>query len=240
MKEDQSFPDKEFDNILKENHKKAYSNINTSLYNEIVKASNKIEGTEDENLVAETVKNLRERFKEEDLNQVTNIFIYCQRFLSTNDNHVPMPSQLCLSLGRLFTEENLHYAAAKVYNEDQMVSGCALSFVGYLGMVDIHTSYVLQFIEENFEGFSPNNKTECIFQLKATLKDNKTAQEIIAKSGITEYRLQFGTDSNSISTPVKFNLTSASKNDTNKATPPEKIPNQEVPKTPKPWWKFWA
>jgi hypothetical protein len=144
--------------------------------------------------------------KTKDLNQVTEIFIYCQSFLSSNEEPLPIPSQLCISVGKLFTNANLHYTATKVYSGDEIEGGCALSFLGYLAMHENHTPWVLHFINENFKGFSHNKKTECIFQLKETLPDNEIAKQIIKDSGITEYRLIFSTQTDSTSKPITFQI----------------------------------
>jgi hypothetical protein len=199
------------------------------------------------------ISDLRERFKNEDLNKITEIFNYCQSFLSTNEEPLPMPSQLCISIGKLFTNENLHYTASKVYSKDEIEGGCALSFLVYLGMHEHHTNYVLSFINKNFEGFSKNKKTECVFQLKEALPDNEIAKQIIKDSGITEYVLTFSTEIESTSKPIDFQIdniesnlkTNAQKSDLTKTvtSQTERITDSHPTSDPEsklPWWRFWS
>lgn len=221
----------EFQKILKQQHKNAIENVNNTLYNDILKTAKIVEETEDKSNLKKTVNNLRERFKNEDLNQVTDIFIYCQSFLSSNEKPVPMPSQLCISIGKLFTKENLLYTASKVYSKNEIEGGCALSFLGYLAMHVHNAPFVLSFIKENFKGFSQNKKTECVFQLKEILPDNEIAKQIVEKSGITEHKLIFSTEEDSTSKPIKFQIDNivSSRNT-----------NLHEPKSKSAWWNFWS
>ncbi|SHH21634.1 hypothetical protein SAMN05421866_2262 [Chryseobacterium oranimense] len=232
----------EFQKIVLQQHENANKNINKELYDEILKTAEIIEKSDRSN-TKEILNKLRERFKNEDLNQVTDIFIYCQNFLSTNEEPLPLPSQLCIAIGKLFTNENLHYTSSKVYSDDQIDGGSALSFLVYLAMHEKHTPYVLDFIKENFKGFSRNKKTECVFQLKETLPENEIAQQIIKDSGITKYELIFSTEEDSISTPVTFKMDHFEKADDNvKQDSQDLKSNISVPetKTKSQWWKFWA
>jgi len=230
MSENNQSPLDGFLGILKQQQEKSVEKINMALYDDIVNTAEVLKKAKDEAVQAEVVANLRNRFKNEDLNQVTDLFIYCQRFLSENGNPVPMASQLCISIGKLFTNENLHYAAVKVYSDDETESGAALSFLGYLALIEQHTSYVLNFIKENFAGFSQNNKTECVFQLKDILADNEIAKQIVADSGITRYELSFSTGTDSSSKPITFKLDNTDKS-------ADAI--VEEPKPKRPWWQFW-
>lgn len=228
----------EFQKILSQQHENANKSINKDLYNEILKTTEIIEGTKEKTNTKEIVNKLRERFKDEDLNQVTDLFIYCQGFLSTNEEPLPMPSQLCIAIGKLFTKENLHYTASKVYSEDEIDGGSALSFLGYLAMHEQHTSYILNFIKENFKGFSKNKKTECVFQLKETLPENEIAKQIIKDSGITKYELIFSTEEDATSTPITFMINNFEKEENNSKQNFQNVkPNIEETKSP--WWKFW-
>lgn len=231
MSENNQSPLDGFLGILKQQHEKSIENINMALYDDIVNTTELIEGTKDEDVRKEAVASLRNRFKNENLNQVTDIFIYCQRFLSENENPLPMPSQLCVSIGKLFTHENLHYAASKIYSPDETESGAALSFLGYLALIEQHTFYVLNFIKENFAGFSQNNKTTCVFQLKEILPDHKIAKQIVADSGITKYELSFSTSTDSSSVPITFQIGNI---DNSANTRVEEL------KAKRPWWQFWS
>jgi hypothetical protein len=175
--EDKKSPLDQFQEILEQQHKNATRSVNDNLLNVILKTAKIVEENKDETKLKEIISDLRERFKNENLNQVTEIFKYCQSFLSTNEDPLPTPSQLCISIGKLFTNENLHYTASKVYSKDEIEGGCALSFLGYLAMHEHHTDYILSFINGNFEGFSKNKKTECVFQLKEALPDNEIAKQ---------------------------------------------------------------
>lgn len=217
--------------ILKEQHTNSIETVNKSLYEDICNASVIFEKTDDSATKKEIIEKLRERFKDSDLNQVTDIFIYCQSFLSSNENRLPMPSMLCIAIGKSFTKGNLYYTASKVYSNDEVEGDCALFFLVYLAMHEHHTSYVLNFIKENFKGFSQNKKTECVFQLKEVLPDNETAIQIIKDSGITEYKLIFGTNIDSTSKPITFQK---QKNKNSSKT------NIQEPKSNLPWWKFWG
>ncbi|SDD75736.1 hypothetical protein [Pedobacter soli] len=230
MSKDNQSPLDGFLEILIQQHEKSAENINTALYDDIVNTAEILKKTEDDAVRTEAVASLRNRFKNEDLNQVTDIFIYCQRFLSENDDPLPMASQLCISIGKLFTNENLHYAVGKVYSRDETESGAALSFLGYLALIEQHTFYVLNFIKENFAGFSPNNKTTCVFQLKEILPDNEIAKQIVVNSGITRYELSFSTDIDSSSKPITFQ--------TGKVDGSFNAGMEEL-KPKRPWWKFW-
>lgn len=228
----------EFQKILSQQHENAKKSINKELYNEILKTAEIIDGKKEKTDTKEIVDKLRERFKNEDLNQVTDLFIYCQGFLSTNEIPLPLPSQLCIAIGKLFTEKNLHYTASKVYSDDEIDGGSALSFLGYLAMHEKHLSYVLNFIKENFKGFSKNKKTECVFQLKETLPENEIAKQIIKNSGITKYELTFSTEEDATSTPITFMTNNFGKEDNNSKKNFQNVkPNAEETKSP--WWKFW-
>ncbi|WP_196894656.1 hypothetical protein [Aureivirga marina] len=252
MKNNNMDPLEEFQKILNEQHENAVSGINQKLFDDIIKTAKIAEKTEDDEEFKDLTNNLRERFKNEDLNQVTDLFIYCQGFLSRNDDPVPMPSKLCISLGKLFTEENLYYTACKIYDQDEIESGCALSFLGYLAIFEQHESYIFNFLNENFEGFSQNKKTECVYQLKSIFPENEIAKKIIDKSGITEYKLVFSTDEDSSSKPITFKLENEKRNKENQSTSESKISsennkkddfinNTEEKKNPKRvWWKFWG
>ncbi|WP_293789409.1 hypothetical protein [uncultured Pedobacter sp.] len=216
--------------ILKEQHGKSAENINTALYEDIVNTAEVVKMTEDDAVRTQVLASLRNRFKDEDLNQVSDVFIYCQRFLSANEDPLPMASQLCISIGKLFTNENLHYAAGKVYSGDETESGAALSFLGYLALIDQHTLYVLNFIKENFAGFSQNNKVTCVFQLKEILPDNEIARQIVADSGITRYELSFSTDTDSSSKPITFQIGEVDESINS---------GREELKPKRQWWRFW-
>ena len=242
--------------ILKEQEEKNVRKINENLYDDICRTAEIVNKTENESEVKEIKNKLLERFKNVDLNQVTDLFIYNQMFFTTNENPLPTPSILCINIGKLFTEENLHYIATKVYSSDELEGGCALSFLGYLALIEnegtyIHRNYVLNFIKDNFEGFSQNKKTECVFQLKKYLSDDKIAQQIIAESGITEYVLTFSTEEYSTSKPITFKLRKEgnSKNENSTEEPlSKKTDDFENTKTTVinkksqnklPWWQFW-
>ena len=245
-----------FLNILKEQEDRVVGNINKTLYDDICRTAETFDKTENESERKAIKENLRERFKNTDLNQVTELFIYNQMFFTTNENPLPTASALCINIGNLFTEENLHYAATKVYSSDEVEGGVALSFLGYLAIIEnkgtyIHRDYVLNFIKENFSGFSQNKKTECVFQLKNYLSDDKIAQQIISDSGITEYKLVFSTGEDSSSKPITFKF-KHEKNDNEKQSISEsKISiqskekenidtnTQKINEHKYPWWQFW-
>ncbi|NTD99973.1 hypothetical protein G6M26_42795 [Agrobacterium tumefaciens] len=229
MSENNQSPLDGFLGILKRQQEKSIENINMALYDDIINTSKLVEGAKDEDFRTEAITSLRNRFKNEDLNQVTDIFIYCQRFLSENENPLPMPSQLCISIGTLFTNINLHYAASKVYSDDETESGAALSYLGYLALIEQHTLYVLNFIKDNFAGFSENNKTTCVFQLKEILPDNKIAKQIVADSGITKYELSFSTSTDSSSIPITFQIGNI-----------DNIASVKELKPKRAWWQFWS
>lgn len=241
--------------ILKEQEDKIVSNINQNLYDDICRTAEIVDKTENEAEVKEIKNKLLERFKNVDLNQVTDLFIYNQMFFTTNEDPLPTPSILCINIGKLFKEENLHYTATKVYSNDEVEGGSALSFLGYLALHEHHKSYVLNFINENFEGFSQNKKTELVFQLKNYLPDDNVAKEIVNNSGITEYKLTFSTEEDSSSRPITFKF----KNDetekfngvikdnedlksTNTKNNAENIISNSVNEkldVKTPWWQFW-
>lgn len=240
MKNETTSPLEEFQKILSQQYENASESINKELYNEISKSAEIIEATKEKTRTKEIVDKLRERFKNEDLNQVTELFIYYQGYLSTNEEPLPLPSQLCIAIGKLFTNENLHYTASKVYSEDEIDGGSALSFLGYLAMHEQHTSYVINFIKENFKGFSQNKKTECVFQLKEVLPENEIAKKIIKDSGITKYELIFSTEKDSTSTPITFKIDNLKKKDSNSNLNLQNLkPDIQETKTKSPWWKFW-
>ncbi|OUL60250.1 hypothetical protein [Flavobacterium sp. AJR] len=240
MKENEINPLEAFQKIVLQQHESAHASINKELYNEILKTAELIEIKDDKSNLKEIVDNLREKFKNEDLNQVTNLFIYCQSFLSTNEEPLPLPSQLCIAIGKLFTYENLHYTASKVYSDDEIEGGSALSFLGYLAMHEQHIPYVLNFIKDNFKGFSNNKKTECVFQLKELLPENEIAKQIVKDSGITKYELTFSTEQDSTSTPVTFKKDNFKKEENNaKLNFQEQESNYQKTKLKLPWWKFW-
>ena len=173
-------------------------------------------------------------------------------FFTTNEDPLPTPSILCINIGKLFEEENLHYTASKVYSSDEVEGGSALSFLGYLALHEHHKSYVLTFIKENFEGFSQNKKTELVFQLKNYLPDDAVAKEIVEKSGITEYKLVFSTEEDSSSRPITFRFKNDKLNEVNKSKEDLKSTNiesdKEITRTKSnnekievktPWWQFW-
>jgi hypothetical protein len=239
--------------FLNQQHKSVEQGINKALLNDILQTAEVIEENNDETKQKEIITDLKDRFKKEDLNQLTDIFNYCQSFFSTNEEPLPLPSQLCISVGKLFTNENLHYTAGKVYSKDEITGGCALSFLVYLAMYEHHTDYVLNFIKGNFEVLSQNKKTECIFQLKQTVPDNEVAKQIIKDSGITEYKLIFSTEVDSTSKPITFridNIENNLKTSTQQIRLTETVTSQteniaeshmaNVPESKLPWWKFWS
>jgi hypothetical protein len=241
--------------ILKEQEEKIVSNINQNLYEDICRTAEILDKTENESEVKEIKKKLLERVKNIDMNQVTDLFIYNQMFFTTNEDPLPTPSILCLNIGKLFKEENLHYTAAKVYSNDEIEGSSALSFLGYLALHEHHRSYVLNFIKENFDGFSQNKKTELVFQLKNYLPNDTVAKEIVNHSGITEYRLTFSTEKESSSKPItfkfkndeieKFNDVVNSNKDiksTKTESNTESIVSNSLNKKLEakiPWWQFW-
>lgn len=70
----------EFQKIVLQQHENANKNINKELYVEILKTAEIIEKSDRSN-TKEIVNKLRERFKNEDLNQVTDIFIHQLKFI---------------------------------------------------------------------------------------------------------------------------------------------------------------
>lgn len=244
MKENSSNPLNDFQEFLGQQHQNAVKGINRALFDDIVNTAKNIEENKGVINLKEVVDELRERFKNEDLNQVTDIFIYSQCFLSSNEEPLPRTSQLCINIGKLFDESNLNYIIEKIYTDGEVESGSALSFLGYLALYDNHTSYVLNFIKENFEGFSRNKKTECVFQLKEIFPDNPIVQQIIEESGIKEYTLVFSTGVEGTSTPVTYKMNnvpvnigdSLESNDADNSNQDKEI-NEHKPK--QSWWKFW-
>ncbi|MCJ8154420.1 hypothetical protein MKJ01_11670 [Chryseobacterium sp. SSA4.19] len=242
----------DFLNIIKEHHTHSVEKVNRSLYDDICKTAEIIERTESETEEIAIKESLRERFKNVDLNQVTDLFIYNQMFFTSNEDPLPTASILCINIGKLFTEQNLHYIVAKVYSRNEIEGGCALSFLGYLALQEHHRNYILNFIKENFEGFSKNKKTECVFQLKNYLSDDKIAQQIISDSGITEYLLTFSTEEDSSSRPITFNLENGKNTGTGESneilhssrkesTTENNILKKSGEKlnSDSPWWQFW-
>ena len=243
-----------FLNILKENHNNSVEKTNMSLYDDICQTAKIIDRVESETEKKAIKDSLRERFKNVDLNQVTDLYIYNQMFFTSNEDPLPTPSILCINIGKLFTEQNLHYIATKVYSDDEIEGGCALSFLGYLALLEnegtyIHRNYVLSFIKDNFEGFSQNKKTECVFQLKNYLSDDEIAQQIINDSGITEYILTFSTEEDSSSRPINFKFNNdkieksseslkTTKVESNKENTITKSINKKL-ELKAPWWQFW-
>ena len=243
-----------FLNILKENHNNSVEKVNMSLYDDICQTAEIIDRAESETEEKAIKDSLRERFKNVDLNQVTDLYIYNQMFFTSNEDPLPTPSILCINIGKLFTEQNLHYIATKVYSNDEIEGGCALSFLGYLALLEnegtyIHRDYVLSFIKDNFEGFSQNKKTECVFQLKNYLSDDVIAQQIINDSGITEYILTFSTEEDSSSIPITFKFNNdkieksseslkTTKVESNKENTITKSINEKL-ELKAPWWQFW-
>lgn len=243
-----------FINILKENHNNSVKKINMSLYNDICQTAEIIDRAESETEKKAIKDSLQERFKNIDLNQVTELYIYNQMFFTSNEDPLPTPSILCINIGKLFTEQNLHYIATKVYSNDEVESGCALSFLGYLALLEnkgtyIHRNYVLSFIKDNFEGFSQNKKTECVFQLKNYFSDDEIAQQIINDSGITKYILTFSTEEDSSSRPITFKFNNdkieksseslkRSKVESNKENTIAKSISEKL-ELKAPWWQFW-
>jgi len=232
--------------ILKEQEEKTINNINQELYADIYKTAEIVDKTENQIEVKEIKNKLIEKFKNINLNQVTDLFIYNQMFFTSNENPLPTPSILCINIGKMFTEQNLHYIATKVYSNDEIEGGCALSFLGYLALLEnegtyIHRDYVLSFIKDNFEGFSQNKKTECVFQLKNYLSDDEIAQQIINDSGITEYILTFSTEEDSSSRPItfKFNNDKIEKSSENLKTKKVESKINEKLELKAPWWQFW-
>lgn len=244
-----------FLNIVKEQEDRVVENINKTLYDDVCRTAEIFDKTENESERKAIKENLRERFKNKDLNQVTDMFIYNQMFFTTNENPLPTVSALCINIGKLFTKENLHYAATKVYSCDEVEGGAALSFLGYLAILEnegtyIHRDYVLDFIKENFSGFSQNKKTECVFQLKNYLSDDKIAQQIISDSGITEYKLVFSTGEDTSSKPITFKFKNEKNDNEKQSISDSKISiegnkkeninnNEEIKKPIYPWWQFW-
>lgn len=252
--EENNNPLDRFLKILKEQEEKIVSNINQELYDDICKTAEIFDRAESETEEKSIKESLRERFKNVDLNQVTDLYIYNQMFFTSNEDPLPTPSILCINIGKLFTEQNLHYVATKVYSNDETEGGCALSFLVYLAFLEIegtyiHRDYVLGFIKDNFEGFSQNKKTECVFQLKKYLSDDVRAQQIIDDSGITEYVLTFSTEEDSTSRPItfKFNNDKIEKSgDSLNTTDPESNKENIIAKSinkdselKAPWWQFW-
>lgn len=94
---------------------------------------------------------------------------------------------------------------------------------------------LLNFIKENFSGFSQNKKTECVFQIKEILPDNEIAKQIIKDSGITKYELVFSTEVDSSSKPVTFKIENANKEMEISLNNVKKESNLKSP-----WWKFWS
>jgi hypothetical protein len=248
MEENKKSPFEGFQEILEQQQSNAIGKINSVLFNDILETAKIIENNNGNLDLSETLRNLRERFKNEDLNQVTEIFIYSQSFLSTNEDPLPMSSQLCISIGKLFTNKNLHYTASKVYSKDEIEGGCALSFLVYLAIHEQHTSYILSFIKDNFEGFSQNEKTKCVFQLRDALPDNEIATQIVKNSGITKYELTFSTEVESISKPITFQIENNEDSaDTKieeselKFEEPNLIEKDAISSNPKSkkWFEFW-
>lgn len=246
---------KEFLNLVQEKYNNSVEKVNMALYDDICRTAELLERTENESDEKAIVENLRDRFKNVDLNEVTDLFIYHQMFFTSNEDPLPTPSVLCINIGKLFTEENLRHIATKVYSRDETEGGCALSFLGYLALQEHHRTYILNFIKDNFEGFSQNKKTECVFQLKNYLSDDKIAQQIIRDSGITEYILTFSTEEDSSSRPVTFKLdvennegieqsgkglNSPEEDSTTQNMIPKNAENaDEKLKIHFPWWQFW-
>jgi len=244
----------EFFNLLNEKHSHSVEKINKALYDDICKTAEIIDKTESEAEKKALKESLRERVKNIDLNQVTDLFIHNQMFFTSNEDPLPTASLLCITIGKLFTEQNLRYIASKVYSDDPLEGGCALSFLVYLTLLEnegmyMHRDYILSFIKENFEGFSQDNKTKCVFQLDNYLPDDKVAQQIIHDSGITAYVLTLSTGEDSISRPItfKFDNDAIAKSSKRVETIATKSPKETIEpkvKTEKlalktPWWQFW-
>jgi len=207
MKGNEKSPLEGFLEIAREDRRRSREKINENLLEQILRTSEEFDKVQSNELKRKNVVNeLRTRLKGTDLNEVFEIYIYCQKFMSTNEVPVPTPSILCINVGKNFTHKNLHEVASRIYIGEQIESGCALTYLIYLAIYDEHSSYVLDFIKDNFEGFSHNNKTDCVFLLKDLLPDNEVAQQIVNDSGIVERKLIFSSSVESSSKPITFKL----------------------------------
>ena len=113
-----------FLNILKENHNNSVEKVNMSLYDDICQTAEILERTESENEKKAIKDSLRERFKNVNLNQVTDLFIYNQMFFTSNEDPLPTPSILCINIGKLFTKQKLTFESLPTIGQVKgLVSG---------------------------------------------------------------------------------------------------------------------
>lgn len=240
-----------FLNLLKEDHNNAYEKINQSLLKDISKIAELSGINRQDPLIDELINGINKRLEKGDKNQITDLFIYFQKFHTNNEEPVSIPSKICISIGKLFTNKNLEYTARNVYSQDGIEGTSALLFLILLAkFFEYHRPYVLNFIKENFKGFSQNQKTECVFQLKNYLPDDEIAQQIISDSGISEYKLIFSTEEDSTSKPITFklsnegngkngNLPKEQRNQTYSFEKTKSIFEKEKQKSKPAWWQFW-
>lgn len=151
---------------------------------------------------AETVSNA---------NSLIDIYFYEGEFNHFSDiKEMTMQSALAMT-SSIFKNENFTYLEETILSNKELRGELALEFLLKLGSEEVHQHRVLNFVAQNFKGFSDNQRTKGSLLLKERYKHVLGAQKILNANPATEYKLEYR------SKPTKSN-------------------SEPIKKS---WWKFW-
>ncbi len=202
--------------------------LNKDIHYKLLKASEIFLKREDDKSISliEALE-LTEEVKQENMNDVTEIYIYEEGFGNTEKKHKDTLVHLITSIIAFdYSDENMLYLKKIILDENNNKSDVALDYFLKIGAYhDKFKDEVLNFVEENINDLNKNKLNIIAFYMfKIYTKNTRTDKLFnLAKKLNNE---KFPSNKNGQQTNTVYN-----------AADFEKIMNQENKK--QPWWKFW-
>lgn len=210
----------------KQKSDEAKRHINSEVYEKILDSAKFFLKKRQSNIVSDEIvsalENMEEASKLDNLNEVTDIYLFEAEFgLNSRDLAEEFLYLILVMVTNHYNEENLNYIEETILTNDKFRGENALQF--YLKIGTSHKErreYVLSFIENNVKQFPEGHKNLVAMFIKTFLKGDKKAQEIFGNLNITNPEIHFRNENNSAPLSSKPTKT------------------QYTRKTPK-WWQIW-
>ena len=178
-----------FVNFAKEQAEIHKKNIDKELYEFLLNAAielAELPDSEKEKILVIFSKIEKRANELDDLDKITEIYFYEGQYARTSREI----QQTILYVTKIFAEKfenkNLEKIEKIVKNNNEFKGNLALEFYLKIGLIDKHKLRVLNFIKDNFEFLSDEQKQLCLHTL-VDYEKHDTIEEILVKSGVFEY-----------------------------------------------------
>ncbi|MBS1573177.1 MAG: hypothetical protein JST62_12345 [Bacteroidetes bacterium] len=202
--------------------------LNIDIHSKLLKSSEIfLKKDYDKNYDIVEALDLIKEIKNNNLNEVTEIYIYEEGFGSTEKKHKDTLVHLITSVIAFdYSDENILYLKEIITKKDDKKSDIALDYFLKIGAYnEKFRDNVLDFVEENINNFNKNKlNTIAFYMFKIYPKNLRTTNLFDLAKKLNDEKF-----------PSQKNEQQKSTNSTNQNF--EKTPKQVSKK--QPWWKFW-